>query len=241
MEHELRTLTARLLAGKALPRTDALVRRALVDEGFRRDLDERLSAVGLQLVDNPYAAHVGLALTPDVHEPVFGAGREYAASNLGLNRDEVALLVILWSLIVLPKRERQVSRRDLEDDGQEDLFGSAKPLPQGESVSPGLSEASLLADFAGQLGGRTKVRSFMLPRLARMGFIDRRAGVIHEGPLLDVLLDYRTLAERVIHGTLSDVLAAAGRSLPRVSAFEEEEEDFEDEALAETDAAGEDA
>lgn len=227
MEHELRTLTARLLAERALPRTDALVRRALVDEGFRQDLDHRLSAVGLQLVDNPYAAHVGLALTPDVHEPVFGAGREYAASNLGLKRDEIALLVILWSLIVLPKRERQVSRRDLEDDGQEDLFGSNKPMPQGETVSPGLSEASLLADFAGQLGGRTKVKSFMLPRLHRLGFIDRRAGMIHEGPLLDVLLDYRVLADRIIHGALADVLAKAGHELPRGSAFEDEPEDGE--------------
>ncbi len=233
MEHELRTLTARLLAERALPRTDALVRRALVDEGFRHDLDHRLFAVGLQLVDNPYAAHVGLALTTDVHEPVFGAGREYAASNLGLKRDEIALLVILWSLIILPKRERQVSRRDLEDDGQEDLFGSAKPLPQGESVSPGLSEASLLADFAGQLGGRTKLRSFMLPRLHRLGFIDRRAGMIHEGPLLDVLLDYRVLADRVIHGALADVLAQAGHTLPRASAFDEEPdaEDLPPEAM----------
>ena len=233
MEHELRTLTARLLAERALPRTDALVRRALVDEGFRQDLDHRLGAVGLQLVDNPYAAHVGLALTPDVHEPVFGAGREYAASNLGLKRDEIALLVILWSLIVLPKRERQVSRRDLEDDGQEDLFGSNKPMPQGEAVSPGLSEASLLADFAGQLGGRTKVKSFMLPRLFRLGFIDRRAGMIHEGPLLDVLLDYRVLADRIIHGALAEVLAKAGRSVPRASAFDEEpeEEDFPPETI----------
>ena len=232
MEHELRTLTARLLSGRALPRTDALVRRALVDEGFRQSLDHRLGAVGLQLVDNPYAAYVGLALTPDVHEPVFGAGREYAASNLGLKRDEIALLVILWSLIILPKRERQVNRRDLNDDGQEDMFSSIKPMPQGESVSPGLSEATLLADFAGQLGGRTRL-NIMLPRLARLGFIDRRAGTIHEGPLLDVLLDYRTLADRVIHGTLSDVLSKAGRSLPRVSAFdgEPEGEDFPPETI----------
>ena len=83
MEHLIRTLTARLLASRSLPRTDPLVRRALVDEAFRVDLDARLANVGLQLIDNPYAAHVAVALADDMHEPVFGATREYAASNIG--------------------------------------------------------------------------------------------------------------------------------------------------------------
>ena len=62
MEQQIRTLTARLLANRSLPRTDPLVRRALVDESFRVDLDARLAAVGLQLIDNPYAEHVAVAL-----------------------------------------------------------------------------------------------------------------------------------------------------------------------------------
>ncbi|MCB1906571.1 MAG: hypothetical protein KDH15_04320 [Rhodocyclaceae bacterium] len=220
MDPEIRTLTARLLATRALPRSDRLVRRALVDETFRLELDRRLAAIGMQLLDNPYAAHVSIGLTPDMHEPVFGAGREYAASNLGLTRDEVALLVIIWSLIVLPKRERQVTRQDLADDGQEDMFGADKPVEHGGGVSAGLPEASLIADFGAQLGGKTKVRNFMLGKLARLGFIERRHGVVHEGPLLDVLLDYRLMADRVIQGTLGEVLAGAGRALPERNAFE---------------------
>ncbi|MFU2488820.1 hypothetical protein [Thauera sp. WH-1] len=219
MEHELKTLTARLLAQRWLPRSDRLVRRALVDETFRLELDRRLAEVGLRLLDNPYAAHVGVALQPELAEPVFGAGREYAASNLGLNRDEVALLVIIWSLIVLPKRERQVTRRELVDDGQTDLFGGDKPVAHGESVSGTLTEASLIADFGPRLGGRTKVRNFMLGKLARLGFIERRNGLISEGPLLDLALDYRVLADRIIHGTLGEVLAAAGHHLPGANAF----------------------
>ncbi len=82
MEQQIRTLTARLLAHRSLPRSDALVRRTLVDEAFRVDLDARLGAVGLQLIDNPYAEHVAVALAEDVHEPVFGASREYAARHL---------------------------------------------------------------------------------------------------------------------------------------------------------------
>ena len=221
MDHELKTLTARLLAQRWLPRNDKLVRRALVDETFRLELDRRLADVGLRLLDNPYAAHVGVALEPELAEPVFGAGREYAASNMGLTRDEIALLVILWSLIVLPKRERQVTRRELVDDGQTDLFGGAdKPVAHGESVSGALTEASLIADFGPRLGGRTKVRNFMLGKLARLGFIERRNGLISEGPLLDLALDYRVMADRIIHGTLGEVLAAAGHPVPEANAFE---------------------
>ncbi|MCK9262094.1 MAG: hypothetical protein RBT39_15560 [Azoarcus sp.] len=220
MEHELQTLTARLLNHRWLPRTDRLVRRALVDETFRLDLDRRLAAVGLRLLDNPYAAHVAVGLNADMHEPVFGATREYAASNLGLTRDEIALLVIIWSLIVLPKRERQVTRRDVIDDGQTDMFGGDKPVPHGDSVSAGLSEASLIADFGARLGGKTKVRNFALGKLARLGFIERRNGQILEGPLLDVALDYRLLADRIIHGTLADVLAEASHPLPQANAFD---------------------
>ena len=220
MEHELKTLTARLLAQRWLPRNDKQVRRALVDETFRFELDRRLADVGLRLLDNPYAAHVGVALEPELAEPVFGAGREYAASNLGLTRDEIALLVIIWALIVLPKRERQVTRRELVDDGQTDLFGGAdKPVAHGETVSGALTEASLIADFGPRLGGRTKVRNFMLGKLARLGFIERRNGLITEGPLLDLALDYRVLADRIIHGTLGEVLAAAGQALPESNAF----------------------
>lgn len=210
MEHPARTLTARLLASRSLPRTDPQVRRALVDESFRAELETRLGAVGLQLIDNPYAEHVAVALADDVHEPVFGAGREYAASNIGLTRDQIALLVIIWALIVLPKRERQVNRQKLIDDGQHDMFGQEAPLPHGEEVAGSLSEASLLADFAPVLGHKTYVQGKLLSRLAQLGFIERRGGLIFEGPLLDVLLDYRLLADRIIHGTLGEVLAQAG-------------------------------
>lgn len=223
MESEIKTLTARLLAQRWLPRNDKQIRRALVDETFRLELDRRLADVGLRLLDNPYAAHVGVALEAELAEPVFGAGREYAASNMGLTRDEIALLVIIWALIVLPKRERQVTRREVVDDGQTDLFGSDKPVAHGDSVSGSLSEASLLADFGPRLGGKTKM-GIALGKLSRLGFIERRNGVIGEGPLLDVALDYRVMADRIIHGTLGEVLAAAGRAVPDTNALDAAEE-----------------
>ncbi len=223
IEQEVKALTARLIAQRWLPRNDRLVRRALVDDAFRVELDHRLAAVGLQLQDNPYAGHVAVALAPDMMEPVFGAKREYAASNVSLNRDEVALLVVLWALIVLPKRERQVNRREVVDDGQADMFGADKPLAYDDSVSAGISEASLIADFGVALGGRSRVRNFMLGKLARLGFIERRNGILHEGPLLDVALEYRLLADRIIQGALADVLSQAGHPVPAHNAFEQAE------------------
>ncbi|THF60819.1 hypothetical protein [Pseudothauera rhizosphaerae] len=235
MEQDIKTLTARLLANRWLPRSDRLVRRALVDETFRVELDHRLAAVGLQLQDNPYAGHVAAALAAEMVEPVFGAKREYAASNVGLTRDEIALLVVIWSLIVLPKRERQVTRREVADDGQGDMFGAEKPVEHGDAVSAGIPEASLIADFGPLLGGRSRVKNFMLGKLARLGFIERRNGIVAEGPLLDVALDYRVLADRIIHGTLAEVIARAGHPMPEANAFEVAD------VLPDEDETGEDA
>jgi len=222
MNLEITELTARLLAHRWLPRADSQIRRALVDEAFRAELESNLAAVGLQLLDNPFAEHVAVGLKEEVMDAVFG-GRDYQASTMGLTRDEIALLVVIWALIILPKRERQLGRRTRGDDGQHDMFGQEKPIEHGEAVSGAVSETSLLADFGSQLGGRTKIRNFALGKLARLGFIERRNGYIFEGPLLDVLLDYRVMADRIINGTLADVLAAAGRALP--AGFGEDEDD----------------
>ncbi len=206
MDNELKTLCARLLAQRVLPRADPLVRRALMDEAFRAELDERLAGTGLRLVENPYAEHVALALAPEMGEPVFGAGETWQNNTLGLPRDGVALLVVLWALIILPKRERQIARVEAGREGQSDMFGALKPLATGEAVSCGVSEDALYADFGRQLGGRTRF-SANLGRLANLGFVTRRNKWIEEGPLLDVLIDYSQLAPRIIEGALSDLLS----------------------------------
>jgi hypothetical protein len=228
-EHELQTLAARLLAHRWLSRGDTQVRRALVDEAFRQELDARLAACGLTLLDNPYAAHVAVGLRTEAMDAAFGAGGdEYAASNLGLSTNEVGLLIVLWALIILPKRERQRARREVDDGGQADMFGGEAPLEHGERVSAGISEAALLADFGGRLGGKMKT-DMALRRLRRLGFIERRNSMIFEGPLLDLLLDYSTLATRIIEGALAELLSPAPQpGDAAVEIPEAEEEDMED-------------
>ena len=135
METEIKTLTARLLAHRVVPRGDALAKKALLDDSFRLELDKSLAAVGLRLVENPYAEHIAVALLPEMTEPVFGSGDAWLNNNLGLPRDGVALLVILWALIILPKRERQIARVEAGKENQSDMFGAqsrwkpAKPCP----------------------------------------------------------------------------------------------------------------
>ncbi|WP_199052625.1 hypothetical protein [Aquitalea sp. ASV15] len=205
MEQQLKTLTARLLAQRVVPRGDALARKALLDDLFRQELDKRLADVGLRLVENPYAEYIAVALLPEMTEPVFGSGEAWLNNNLGLPRDGVALLVILWALIILPKRERQIARVEAGRENQSDMFGAQKPLETGEGVSTGVSEDALYADFGKALGGRTRFNA-NLGRLVNLGFVVRRNKWLDEGPMLDLMIDYSQLAPRIIEGALSEVL-----------------------------------
>jgi len=202
------SLAAQLLARRWLPRSHPLMKRALIDAELWAELGRRLAAVGLRVVDNVYADQVSVALLRPAESAVFGEAGLNANNNLELPRDGVSLLVVLWSLIVLPKRQRQISRVDAAGDDQGEMFGSTKPLPTAASVSPSLSYRSLLADFGDQLGKKLRIDA-NLKLLERHGFILRRGEDIAEGPLLDLLLDYDQLAPRILDGALADVLARA--------------------------------
>ena len=197
-------LIARLLAERTLPRSDKDVLRLLTDEGFRLELERRLADCGLRLLDNPFAEHIAIALSDTTETAVFASGDQWLSNTMGLQRDGVALLVLLWALIILPKRERQLAHQADDADGQNDMFASAKPLPVTDA-SRGIPESVLRNDYAEQLGkwGRLNIN---LGILSRTGFIERRNNVIYEGPLLDLAFDYSALAPRIIEGALSDLL-----------------------------------
>ncbi len=222
------SLAAQLLARRWLPRTHPLVKRALIDADLWAAVTARLAGVGLKLVDNVYADHVAVALLRPAESAVFGESGLAANNNLELPRDGVSLLVVLWSLIVLPKRQRQINRADAVGDSQGEMFASDKPLPSSAAVAPLLSYRSLLADFGDQLGKKVRLDG-NLKLLERHGFITRRGEDIAEGPLLDLLLDYDQLAPRILDGALADVLAratdaVAGPALQQIQAARNEEE-----------------
>lgn len=209
-------LIAELLTRRWLPRSHRLVKRALVDAELFAQVEQRLAQSGLRWMDSIYADHVSVALLPAAAATVLGEAGANVNNNLDLPRDAQALLVVLWALIVLPKRERQTSRTLDADAGQDDLFPGAKPLPSARSASPVLSYKALLEDYGPQLGKKLRLDA-NLKLLERHGFILRRQDEIAEGPLLDVLLDYDVLAPRILDGALADVLA-------RERAVEEESE-----------------
>ncbi|MCB6183988.1 hypothetical protein LIN78_10575 [Leeia sp. TBRC 13508] len=227
MSDPIATLIARLLAHRVLPRHDPMARRALIDERFRQDLDQRLAASGLCLLENPYAEHISIALASEQIGPVFGSDDIWQTNNQGMKRDAIALLTVLWSLIILPKRQRQHSRRTREELDQADLFGSEKPMPTQEVASV-LSEEALIADFGHVLGGKGRI-NMNLGQLARLGFIKRYNHQITEGPLLDLALDYSKLAPRIIDGALGDVLREMGADIPTEMPTLASEEDYIDE------------
>ena len=205
-------LAAQLIARRWLPRSHPLVRRALIDRELWDALGERLAAVGLRVVDNVYAEHITVAMLRQAETAVFGETGLAANNNLELPRDAVALLVVIWSLIILPKRQRQVARVEAAAQGQGEMFASDKPVPKPESVAPMVSYRSLLADFGKQLGGQLRVNTH-LKQLKDYGFITRRGEDIAEGPLLDLLLDYDLLAPRILDGALGEVLARSSDPL----------------------------
>lgn len=215
MHDDTATLVTRLLSQRWLPRDDVQARKALLDEAYREDLDRRLEAVGLELREHPYAAYVGLAVARKSERAVFGGSDSWISNTLQLDRDGVALLVVIWALIVLPKRQRQVERQEIEAAAsQSQMFAEEKPIPRDPTVSPIIAERTLLADFGDKLGGKTRV-GFNLGTLSRLGFIVRRRGdgpenrLITEGPLLDLAFDYERTARRILDGALGDLLADA--------------------------------
>ncbi len=228
METELQTLVARLCAHRVLPRTDAQVKRALTDDLFYKALAERLTACGLELVEHPYADNVCLRVRRDMEHAVFGGEDAWLSNNIGLKRDQVALLVVLWALLILPKRSRQHDRRDAPDtQRQNEMFAVEKPLPTASDIGINVAEATLIADFGDRLGGKARIKNFGLPMLSRLGFIERRDGRIFEGPLLDLALDYGRMAPRILDGTLSELFG--GLAQPSV-----DEDTFNEELLPES-------
>lgn len=191
MHEEAAELAVRLIATGFLPREDKTVIRALTDQPFRDELDRRLAACGLVLLDNPYAAHVGVAVAPQFAKGVFGQEDRWISNSLGLSKAEITLLVILWALLILPKRERQLART--EAGGQEPLLAAHVPIDRVSREY--VLERTLIEDFK-EFWSQTYIRQ-RLTILNRHKFVVLQDGKIFEGPRLDLIMDYAKMAPRI--------------------------------------------
>jgi hypothetical protein len=198
----VRVLVCRLLAHQTLPRSDELVRRLFVDATYREGVESALHQVGLELAENVYAPYITVRVAGELETPVFEDGRgSYWSNNVGLSAGAMALLTILWSLLILPKRQRQ-------QDAEGSAAGNGdQPSTRAADMEVAVERKTLEADFGHLFGSQIRFYGY-LGELKRRGFVQERRGRITEGALLDVLVDYATLAPRIIEGALSRVLAA---------------------------------
>jgi hypothetical protein len=201
MQEDVTQLAVRLIASSVLARDEPSVVRALTDQVFRDELDRRLMACGLVLLDNPYSAYVGIAVAPENAKSVFGREDRWLSNTLDLSKPDVMLLVVLWALLIIPKRERQLLR--VEAGGQAALLDS--PASVDREASESISLNTLLADFQHRYKP-TYLRA-RLQILARHKFVVIEDGQIREGPRLDLVMDYAKMAPRIKDGILSDYRA----------------------------------
>lgn len=185
-------------------------RDLLLDDDLRASVNTRLGMVGLELVESftsdYFAARLKRAIEGDI---TFDW-----ATNARLPRGAVALLVVLWAKLVLPRRlEPEVPAEP-----------GAEPPP---SVAPTVTRDQLYAEF-GRKFGKTAFARY-LGQLKTAGFVrEDRSGVLRDGPMLDLLVDGVQMAQKLRDSVLWDMLDKGLGAVPE-GADEppaEDEDDF---------------
>lgn len=203
-------------------------RDLLLDEDLREEVARRLDGVGMQLAESFYSDYFSVRLKESIEADI----RFDWAANQRLPKAAMALLVVLWAKMVLPRRAAQDQRVD-PDDPNLALFEEVK-RPADYVVK--VPKEALMAEYAGRFGRSNLLRYF--GRLKRLGFIrEDRAGRLYEGPLLDLMVDGQRLTTEVQRGALGEILGqspdAIDPSIARRAATAEPE--LADAALAEDD------
>ena len=192
--NEATLICARLLREGTIPRGEAA---ALDHPDVRHEVERRLEAVGLVLATSAYSEHVGIRLAPDVAaDTAFDA-----ASNLGLRADACALLVVLWSRLVLQKRTAADTR---------EVPGQAALLPDDRAAAargftPRVRLETLYREFGHTLGSRTHIKG-LVSQLRRLGFLAGHGEVVEAGPLLELGIDGERMVGFIRRKVLAELL-----------------------------------
>jgi len=199
-----------------------------LDEQLFQEVKNRLKQVGMELVYNSYSAFYAVRLSQEMQESI------EQSNNLGLKNNEIAMLIILWSKLILPKRlsdESPSGALDAErEKGEEERpklprepqeSSSSQPPPSSEEkkeerLTIGVQE--LYAEFGDHFGSKTMFKA-ILTRLSKLKFINIHNEIISEGILLDLLIDGYQMANEIKKSALAFKLAG----------IKEEEEEWEEE------------
>ncbi len=191
---DARHICARLLREGAVARSEL---PCLDHPEVRGEVERRLTTVGLVLAASAYSEHVGIRLSPEVlADSAFDA-----ASNLRLRSDACALLVVLWSRLVLQKRTAEDTRQ---------VPGQAALLPEDRAASardfvPSVRMEALVREFHKILGSETNIRR-LIGRLRNLKFIGGRGDLIEAGPLLELGIDGERMSAFIRRNVLAQLL-----------------------------------
>ncbi|BBM82036.1 hypothetical protein [Candidatus Uabimicrobium amorphum] len=199
---------------------------------------DRLQDVGMELVMNSYSDFYAVKLTRDSQDTI------EESNNLSLKSNEVAMLVILWSKLILPKRTQAQKALDealakkkaaLENQSEEpeepqeiptvqqDFFQEQKKPRKKKKKDPNriyVELSELYAEFGKQFGSKTSFKS-TVSRLSNLKFIHMHNEIITEGVFLDLLIDGQQMGNEIKKSALAYKLAG-------VSDDAEWEEDIEE-------------
>ena len=214
-------ICAHLLIRRYVPKKSC--RDLLLDDDLRDSVKRRLSQVGLELVDSYTSDHFAVRLAAHIESDV----RFDWGTNTRLPRGALALLVILWAKLVLPRRvaSDEARRRRLEAAAEAEARG--EPIGAAEEAAAPRAKvprAALYAEFGHRFGKTAFTR--YVGQLKNAGFItESRAGDLREGPLLDLLIDGVQMARKLRDSVLWDLLDSQN------AAAEDEPYDDDDAAL----------
>lgn len=214
--------------------------RLEIDELLFKGVKDRLAQVGMELVINVYSPFYAVRLSQDSQETI------EESNNLSLKSNELAMLVILWSKLVFPKRVEAVptslpqeNATDQEEKNEAETPKEEKKKEKKKAKKKARSTdkdrifvelGELYAEFGKHFGSRTTFKS-ILSRLHNLKFIHMHNEVITEGLFLDLLIDGYQMGNEIKRSALAYKLA--GLTEEEVDDWEEEEEmdDFDDEPL----------
>lgn len=214
-ENRARDLCGQLLIERWLAKRAC--RDLLIDDALRASVQARLDGVGLELVESFTSDYFAVRLRRDVEADI----RLDWATNGRLPRGAVALLVILWAKLVLPKRiaatDAVPPRSPVADEA----------APAGATQPGPLPREALYAEF-GRKFGKTAFARY-LGQLKTAGFVrEDRRGNLREGPLLDLLVDGVQMAQKLRDSVLWDVLERGGLDAPEGPELDDAGDDLPD-------------
>ncbi|MCJ8330089.1 MAG: hypothetical protein HRT89_12390 [Lentisphaeria bacterium] len=173
-------------------------RDLLYDELLRNEVERRLDRIGMKLLHNIYSDHWGVALNANTASD----DRLEWSNNLGLDRGAMALMLILWCKLILPKRLDQESKKD-EPGHLGQTF--KKEMDEKPVQRASISRDQITSEFGAVLGGVTNTSKY-LSQLARTKIIKVHSGVIEEGPLLALVIDEQNLSDELRRDVMISVL-----------------------------------